>query len=152
MQISIFAQFFKTYRHLVFVEHLVKSIVQLGGDGVDLHLLPDDLVLQVVNPEVQLADVHLRVLGPSLGLLQPDVDLLDLVLVLLLPLPRLLLAHLQLLLVVPDGGELVVDPVDLLLGDLDSVAGPGQLIVHHGEGARQIVVLHLIVRRYKHTA
>ena len=110
------------------------------------------LLTQVVNPEVQLADVHLRVLGPGLRLLQPDLDLLDLVLVLLLPLPRLLLAHLQLLLVVPDGGELVVDPVDLLLGDLDSVAGPGQLVVHHGEGARQVVVLHLIVRRYKHTA
>ena len=148
----LFIYLFIGCNNLISVQHFSEGIVQLGGDGVDLHLLPDDLVLQVVNPEVQLADVHLRVLGPGLRLLQPDLDLLDLVLVLLLPLPRLLLAHLQLLLVVPDGGELVVDPVDLLLGDLDSVAGPGQLIVHHGEGARQVVVLHLIVRRYKHTA
>ena len=38
------------------------------------------MLTQVVNPEVQLADVHLRVLGPGLRLLQPHVDLLDLLL------------------------------------------------------------------------
>ena len=37
---------------LVFVEHLVESVVELPGDGVDLQLLPDDLVLQLVNPEI----------------------------------------------------------------------------------------------------
>ena len=80
-------------RILVFVEHLVESVVELAGDGVDLQLLPDDLVLQLVNPEqyddfgwwdnyadlmamtmrlmvtgvppeVKLGDVHLGVLGP----------------------------------------------------------------------------------------
>ena len=38
-------------RILVFVEHLVEGVVELAGDGVDLQLLPDDLVLQLVNPE-----------------------------------------------------------------------------------------------------
>ena len=38
-------------RVLVFVEHLVEGVVKLAGDRVDLQLLPDDLVLQLVNPE-----------------------------------------------------------------------------------------------------
>ena len=37
--------------HLVFVEHLVEGVIQLARDSVDLQLLPNDLVLQLVNPE-----------------------------------------------------------------------------------------------------
>ena len=40
------------HRILVFVEHLIEGVVELAGDGVDLQLLPDDLVLQLVNPEI----------------------------------------------------------------------------------------------------
>ena len=36
---------------LVFVQHLVEGVVKLAGDRVDLQLLPDDLVLQLVDPE-----------------------------------------------------------------------------------------------------
>ena len=39
--------------HLVFVEHLVEGVVQLARDRIDLQLLPNDLVLQLVNPEKQ---------------------------------------------------------------------------------------------------
>merc|ERR1719150_3479994 len=88
---------------LVLVQHLVEGVVKLAGDRVDLQLLPDDLVLQLVDPKVELGDVHLSVLGAGIGLLQPDVQLLDLVLVLLLPPPGLLLRDLQLLLVLADG-------------------------------------------------
>ena len=42
---------FSSFRILVFVEHLVEGVVELAGHGVDLQLLPDDLVLQLVNPE-----------------------------------------------------------------------------------------------------
>ena len=35
----------------VFVEHLIEGVIKLSGDCVDLQLLPDDLVLQLVNPE-----------------------------------------------------------------------------------------------------
>ena len=48
--------------NLVFVEHVVEGLVKLARHGVDLELLPDDLVLQLVDPEVELADVHLGVL------------------------------------------------------------------------------------------
>ena len=36
---------------LVLVQHLVEGVVKLAGDRVDLQLLPDDLVLQLVDPE-----------------------------------------------------------------------------------------------------
>ena len=36
---------------LVLVQHLVEGVVKLAGDRVDLQLLPDDLVLQLVNPD-----------------------------------------------------------------------------------------------------
>ena len=54
---------FSSFRILVFVEHLVEGVVELAGDGVDLQLLPDDLVLQLVNP-----DVHLDILRISKNL------------------------------------------------------------------------------------
>ena len=41
----------------VFVEHLIEGVIKLSRDCVDLQLLPDDLVLQLVNPEQQL-DEH----------------------------------------------------------------------------------------------
>ena len=47
---------------LVFVKHVVESLVELAGHGVDLQLLSDDLVLELVYSEVELADVHLGVL------------------------------------------------------------------------------------------
>ena len=35
----------------VLVQHLVEGVVKLARDRVDLQLLPDDLVLQLVDPE-----------------------------------------------------------------------------------------------------
>ena len=37
----------------VLVQHLVEGVVKLARDRVDLQLLPDDLVLQLVDPEVE---------------------------------------------------------------------------------------------------
>merc|ERR1712020_826622 len=65
---------------LIFVQHFIECVIKLGRHSVDLHLLSDNLVLQVINPEVELADVHLSVLRASLGLLQSDLNLLDLLL------------------------------------------------------------------------
>ena len=36
---------------LVLVQHLVEGVVKLARDCVDLQLFPDDLVLQLVDPE-----------------------------------------------------------------------------------------------------
>ena len=67
-------------RKLVFAEHFIESIIQLGGDGINLHLLSDNLVLKVVDSQMKLADVHLGVLRLGLRVLQPVVDDLDLLL------------------------------------------------------------------------
>merc|ERR1711997_483279 len=84
---------------LIFVEHLIESIVQLSRDSVDLEFLPDNFILQLINPEMKFADVHLSVLRPGLSLLQSYVDLLYLVLVFFLSSSRFLLGYLKLLLV-----------------------------------------------------
>ena len=35
----------------VLVQHLIEGVIELPRDRVDLELLPDDLVLQLVDPE-----------------------------------------------------------------------------------------------------
>ena len=47
---------------LVVGEHIVEGLSELIGTLLDLQLLPVDLVLNVVDPLVQLGDVHLTVL------------------------------------------------------------------------------------------
>merc|ERR1719220_1091747 len=91
-------------------------------------------------PEVQLADIHLGVFGARVGLLEPYLDLLDLVLVLLLPPPRLFLGHLESLLVLADGGQLVLDDDNARLSVLHPLVGALELVLHHGQGASQVVV------------
>merc|ERR1712111_1474 len=130
---------------LIFVQHFIECVIKLGRHSVDLHLLPDNLILQVINPEMELADVHLSVLRASLGLLQSDLNLLDLLLVLLLPLPRLLLGHLQLLLVVSNSLELVLNDYDPCLGVVNPLSSSFELILHHSQRSGQVVILHFIV-------
>ena len=48
-------------------QHVVKGVAHLVGTLLDLQLLPVDLVLDVVDPVIQLSDVHLAVLEPVHG-------------------------------------------------------------------------------------
>ena len=52
---------------LVVLEHVIKGLAQLVGHLLDLQLLSEDLVLDVVDPLVQLGDVHLTVLGTGIS-------------------------------------------------------------------------------------
>ena len=52
---------------LIVSEHVVKGIAEVIRTFLDLQLLPVDLILDVVNPLVELGDVHLAVLEPPLG-------------------------------------------------------------------------------------
>ena len=70
-------------------KHIVEGVSQLISNLLDLQLLSVDLVLDVVNPLVQLGDVHLSVLEPSLSELVLALDTEDLVLQLLLSLNSL---------------------------------------------------------------
>ena len=67
-------------------EHVIKGIAEVIRTLFDLQLLSVDLVLDVINPLVQLGDVHLAVLEPSLSKLVLALDAEDLVLQLLLSL------------------------------------------------------------------
>ena len=65
-------------------KHIVEGVSQFVSNLLDLQLLSVDLVLDVVNPLVQLGDVHLPVLEPALSELVLALDAEDLVLQLLL--------------------------------------------------------------------
>ena len=65
-------------------KHIVEGVSQFISNLLDLQLLSVDLILNVVNPLVQLGDVHLSVLEPSLSELVLALDAEDLVLQLLL--------------------------------------------------------------------
>merc|ERR1719348_589218 len=81
---------------LVVLRHVVEGLAQLVRNLLDLQLLPEDLVLNVVNPLVQFGDVHLAVLIPALSNLELMLDIQDFVLQLLLPLDGLLCRQLKL--------------------------------------------------------
>ena len=51
--------------------HLLEGAVHIVRDLLDLQLLVDQLVLDLVDPDVQPLDVHLRVLGLGLCSFQP---------------------------------------------------------------------------------
>ena len=75
---------FQFSHFLIMSKHIVEGVSQFISDLLDLQLLSVDLVLDVVNPLVQLGDVHLSVLEPPLSQLVLTLDAEDLVLQLLL--------------------------------------------------------------------
>ena len=52
------------YAYLIVGDHIIKSLVKLIRALLDLELLPVDLVLNIIDPVVQLSDVHLTILKP----------------------------------------------------------------------------------------
>merc|ERR1711994_279259 len=79
---------------LIVSKHVIEGISELISDLLDLDLLSVDLILDVVNPLVELRDVHLSVLEPALGQLVFALNAQDFVLQLLLSLHGLLRGHL----------------------------------------------------------
>ena len=58
---------------LVVLEHVVEGFAQLVGTLLDLQLLAVDLVLDVVDPLVQLGDVHLAVFKSSHSIVMQSI-------------------------------------------------------------------------------
>ena len=52
--------------------HLLERAVHVVGDLLDLQLLVDQLVLNLVDPDVQPLNVHLRILCLGLRRFQPE--------------------------------------------------------------------------------
>jgi len=76
------------------LDHVVESLLELVVDGLALLLLPDELVLQLVDLQVDSLHVHLTILSPALSILQPGDQVPDLIFEDVFPLVGLLLAHL----------------------------------------------------------
>ena len=126
-------------------KHIVEGVSQFVSNLLDLQLLSVDLVLDVVNPLVELGDVHLSVLKPGLSDLVLVLQGEDLLNQLLLPLQGLLGGLLQLLHVVADSLELLLDALELGLGHLGPLHGPLELSLLHAQLPAQLVQLLLVV-------
>merc|ERR1712001_821354 len=132
--------------NLVVGDHVIEGVVQLVGTLLDLQLLPVDLILDVIDPLVQLGDVHLAVLEPSLSDLVLALQVVDLLNQLLLPLQSLLGGGLKLLHVLTDSLELLFDVLQVLLSQLSPLDGSLQLSLLHAKLPAQLVQLLLVVR------
>ena len=64
-------------------------------EALDFLLFNDEILLNLVYPDVEPPDVHLRVLRPRVVRLQLRLQLPDLFLQFILPLQRSLLGHLD---------------------------------------------------------
>merc|ERR1719468_1480772 len=82
---------------LVVGKHVIECVIEFIRTLLDLELLSVNLVLDVVNPLVELGDVHLSVLESGLSNLELVLQGKDLLNKLLLPLQSLLSGLLQLL-------------------------------------------------------
>merc|ERR1712020_855829 len=127
-------------------EHVIESISQLISDLLDLELLSVDLVLNVVNPLVELGDVHLSVLESALSHLVFVLDAQNLLLEFLLPLHSLLSGQLKLLHVLSDHLELLLNALELALGELGPLNGSLEFLLLDAELPGQLIELLLIVR------
>jgi len=51
------------------LDHVIKGLLELIINGLALLLLPDQLILQLVDLQVDSLDIHLTVLSPALSVL-----------------------------------------------------------------------------------
>ena len=91
---------------------------------LDLVLLAEQVLLNLVDPDVEPLNIHLGLLPPVLRPLELVEQLQDVVLRPLLPLDRLLLPHLQQLEVGAHHPQLLLNVLDLLLGPLGPLVPP----------------------------
>merc|ERR1719170_50813 len=113
---------------LVVVEHVIESIIELIGHLLDLQFLTVDLILNVVNPVVELGDVHLSIFIASLSMLEPFHKLVNFVLELLLTFLSLLSRNLKLLHVFTNSFQFLLDISKLALSQLSTFIGSLQLL------------------------
>merc|ERR1719211_650925 len=112
---------------LVVIEHVIESIIELIGHLLDLQFLTVDLILNIVNPVVELGDVHLTVFIASLSMLEPIHKLVNFVLELLLTFLSLLGGDLELLHVLTNSLQFLFNIPQFALSQLSTLVGPLQL-------------------------
>merc|ERR1712224_1157612 len=112
---------------LVVVEHVIESIIELIGHLLDLQFLTVDLILNVVNPVVELGDVHLTIFIASLSMLEPVHKLVNFVLELLLAFLSLLSRDLKLLHILTNSLQFLFNIPQFALSQLSTLIGPLKL-------------------------
>merc|ERR1719471_2442962 len=126
-------------------KHVIKSVSQFVSNLLDLELLSVDLILNVINPLVELGDVHLSVLKSALSNLVFVLNAQNLLFQLLFSLHSLLCRQLQLLHVLSDHLQLLLDTLQFALSKLCSFNGSLQLFLLNSEFSAQFIKLLLIV-------
>merc|ERR1719150_1418738 len=130
---------------LVILKHIIKGIVELIRNFLDLELLTVDLILNVVNPEVQFGDVHLSVFIASLSNLESLHKCVDFVLELLFPLLSFLGRNLKLFHVLTNGFQFLFNIPELIFSQFSSLIGSLQFILLNSQFPGQFIKFLFVV-------
>merc|ERR1712241_1482890 len=130
---------------LVILKHIIKGIVKLIRNFLDLELLTVDLILNVINPEVQFGDVHLSVFIASFSNLESLHKCVDFVLELLFPLLSFLGRNLELFHVLTNGFQFLFNIPELIFSQFSSLIGSLQFILLNSQFPGQLIKFLLIV-------
>merc|ERR1712029_21214 len=132
-------------RFLVVVKHVIKGFDELIGYFLDLQLLTVDFILNVINPVVQLGDVHLSVFIASFSMLESLHKLVNFVLQFLLTLLCFLSRDLKLLHVLTNSLKLLLNIPQFTFSQLGTFIGPLQLLLLYSTFPRQLIEFLFIV-------
>merc|ERR1712061_455876 len=133
---------------LVVREHVIKCVIELIRTLLDLQLLPVDLILNVINPLVQLGDVHLSILKSGLSDLELILQRQDLLHQLLLSLQGLLSRLLKLLHVLTNSLQFLLNSLEVLLSQLSPLKTPLELTLLDTQLSAELIKLLLIVHSH----
>merc|ERR1719326_325219 len=131
---------------LVIFKHIVKGIVKLIRDFLDLELLTVDLILNVINPEVQFGDVHLSVFIASLSNLESLHKCVDFVLEFLFPFLSFLSRNLKLFHVLTNSFQFLFNISEFTFSQFSSLIGSLQFILLNSQFSGQFIKFLLVVR------
>merc|ERR1712241_1173775 len=130
---------------LVILKHIIKGIVKLIRNFLDLELLTVDLILNVINPEVQFGDVHLSVFIASLSNLESLHKCVDFVLELLFPLLSFLGRNLKLFHVLTNSFQFLFNIPELIFSQFSSLIGSLQFILLNSQFSGQFIKFLFVV-------
>merc|ERR1719500_1028118 len=118
---------------LVVIKHVIESVIEFIRHLLDLELLTVDLIFNVINPVIELGDVHLSVFITSLSNLESVHKLVNFVLELLFTFLGLLSGDLKLLHVLTNSFQLLFNIPQFALSQLSALISPLKLILLYAQ-------------------
>merc|ERR1719150_3615137 len=131
---------------LVILKHIIKGIVKLIRDFLDLELLTVDLILNIINSEVQFRDVHLSVFIASLSNLESLHKCVNFVLEFLFPFLSFLSRNLKLFHVLTNSFQFLFNISEFTFSQFSSLIGSLQFILLNSQFSGQFIKFLLVVR------